>query len=306
MRKEYHTKKGLFVAADGVSLEVQPNSLVALLGPSGSGPCAVVSAAAAQTVATWEMPCDRARCAATGTSCLLLVSAPAELEESVGVVSKQGLTQTCISRQDDAAAAHRRPRGAHGWEGLLRRSVPASLHQSPSASCPSTILNLTLTASAAVIVALTPQPDRDPDCAERADVDATDLSVQDRQIGFVFQSYALFNHMTVAQNIAFGIRIRRLPVDQEARCVYSLHFGSNTFAGRLTGALPFMQWYASACMLAGKHKLLPTNADLLYLQLISTVHLSVVQQHDIRLLARTLWLTLARTQTAGYRSCCSW
>ena len=37
MRKEYRTKKGLFVAADGVSLEVQPNSLVALLGPSGSG-----------------------------------------------------------------------------------------------------------------------------------------------------------------------------------------------------------------------------------------------------------------------------
>ena len=38
MRKEYRTKKGLFVAANGVSLEVQPNSLVALLGPSGSGP----------------------------------------------------------------------------------------------------------------------------------------------------------------------------------------------------------------------------------------------------------------------------
>ena len=51
-----------------------------------------------------------------------------------------------------------------------------------------------------------------------ADLDATDLSVQDRQIGFVFQSYALFNHMTVAQNIAFGIRIRRLPVDKDARC----------------------------------------------------------------------------------------
>jgi len=37
MRKEYRTKRGLFVAADGVSLEVEPNSLVALLGPSGSG-----------------------------------------------------------------------------------------------------------------------------------------------------------------------------------------------------------------------------------------------------------------------------
>lgn len=51
-----------------------------------------------------------------------------------------------------------------------------------------------------------------------ADLDATGLSVQERQIGFVFQSYALFNHMTVAENIGFGIRIRKLAVDKETRC----------------------------------------------------------------------------------------
>src|ERR1700760_1523395 len=33
--------------------------------------------------------------------------------------------------------------------------------------------------------------------------DVTDRSVQDRRIGFVFQHYALFRHMTVAENIAF-------------------------------------------------------------------------------------------------------
>lgn len=41
--------------------------------------------------------------------------------------------------------------------------------------------------------------------------DATDRSVQDRDIGFVFQHYALFKHMTVRDNIGFGMRIRKQP-----------------------------------------------------------------------------------------------
>jgi sulfate transport system ATP-binding protein len=39
--------------------------------------------------------------------------------------------------------------------------------------------------------------------------DATDQSVQERNIGFVFQHYALFKHLTVRQNIAFGLDIRK-------------------------------------------------------------------------------------------------
>lgn len=39
--------------------------------------------------------------------------------------------------------------------------------------------------------------------------DATYQSVQDRNIGFVFQHYALFKHMNVRQNIAFGLEIRK-------------------------------------------------------------------------------------------------
>ena len=35
--------------------------------------------------------------------------------------------------------------------------------------------------------------------------DVTALHVRDRNIGFVFQHYALFRHLTVAQNIAFGL-----------------------------------------------------------------------------------------------------
>lgn len=38
--------------------------------------------------------------------------------------------------------------------------------------------------------------------------DATDLSARDRRIGFVFQHYALFRHMTVADNVAFGLKVR--------------------------------------------------------------------------------------------------
>ncbi len=38
--------------------------------------------------------------------------------------------------------------------------------------------------------------------------DATNLTVQDRRAGFVFQSYALFRHMTVFENIAYGLRAR--------------------------------------------------------------------------------------------------
>lgn len=38
--------------------------------------------------------------------------------------------------------------------------------------------------------------------------EATRKTVQDRNIGFVFQHYALFKHLTIRENIAFGLRIR--------------------------------------------------------------------------------------------------
>ena len=40
------------------------------------------------------------------------------------------------------------------------------------------------------------------------DEDASAKSVQERNVGFVFQHYALFRHMTVFENIAFGLRVR--------------------------------------------------------------------------------------------------
>jgi sulfate transport system ATP-binding protein len=44
--------------------------------------------------------------------------------------------------------------------------------------------------------------------------DATTLPPQRRGIGFVFQHYAAFKHMTVRENVAFGLRIRKQPRDR--------------------------------------------------------------------------------------------
>ncbi len=49
--------------------------------------------------------------------------------------------------------------------------------------------------------------------------DITRLPVHRRNIGMVFQSYALFPHMTVAQNVAFGLKMRRVPRAEITRLV---------------------------------------------------------------------------------------
>ena len=44
--------------------------------------------------------------------------------------------------------------------------------------------------------------------------DITEQSARERKVGFVFQHYALFRHMTVAENIGYGLRVRKRPKDQ--------------------------------------------------------------------------------------------
>jgi sulfate transport system ATP-binding protein len=61
--------------------------------------------------------------------------------------------------------------------------------------------------------------------------EATKLPPQKRNVGFVFQHYAVFKHMTVAKNVAFGLEIRKKPkaevaarVDELLRLVHLSQF----------------------------------------------------------------------------------
>jgi sulfate transport system ATP-binding protein len=81
----------------------------------------------------------------------------------------------------------------------------------PSGSGKSTLLR---------IIAGLESPDTGTVLIDGADVTAA--RPQDRGIGFVFQHYAAFAHMSVHQNVAFGLRIRKLPKAEVAERVDEL------------------------------------------------------------------------------------
>jgi sulfate transport system ATP-binding protein len=75
--------------------------------------------------------------------------------------------------------------------------------------------------------------------------DATDTHVRERNVGFVFQHYALFGHLTIHENVAFGLRVRprrdRLP-ERKIRArvkrlleLVQLDFLSDRFPHQLSG-----------------------------------------------------------------------
>jgi iron(III) transport system ATP-binding protein len=49
--------------------------------------------------------------------------------------------------------------------------------------------------------------------------DVTDLMANQRNIGFVFQNYALFPHLPIFENVAYGLRVKKLPERDIARAV---------------------------------------------------------------------------------------
>ena len=53
-------------------------------------------------------------------------------------------------------------------------------------------------------------------------VEVTSVPTQRRGVGFVFQHYAAFKHMTVRENVAFGLKLRRLPRQEVRRRVDEL------------------------------------------------------------------------------------
>ena len=59
---------------------------------------------------------------------------------------------------------------------------------------------------------------------EEDGADITDRHARQREVGFVFQHYALFRHMSVFENIAFGLRVRKAPKHEvEAKVNELLH-----------------------------------------------------------------------------------
>jgi len=54
------------------------------------------------------------------------------------------------------------------------------------------------------------------------DRDVTDLPPKERDIAMVFQSYALFPHLNVRNNIAFGLKIRKVPKSEMNKLVKSV------------------------------------------------------------------------------------
>ncbi|UWQ96833.1 ABC transporter ATP-binding protein [Rhodobacteraceae bacterium M385] len=71
------------------------------------------------------------------------------------------------------------------------------------------------------------------------DKDLTKLPAHGRDIGLVFQSYALFPHLSVMQNVAFGLKQRKLPsAEQRTRAMQMLdRVGLSHLADRLPGEL---------------------------------------------------------------------
>jgi len=121
--------------------------------------------------------------------------------------------------------------------------------------------------------------------------DVTDLPPQHRNVGLVFQSYAVFPTMTVAENVAYGLRIRRLTDDEIHRRTTDVlaTVGLASLAGRMPGQLSGgqLQRVALARALAIRPRVLLLDEPLSNLD----AKLRVEVRAEIKRLQRDLGIT---------------
>ena len=121
--------------------------------------------------------------------------------------------------------------------------------------------------------------------------DVTDLPANQRNIGFVFQNYALFPHLSVFENVAYGLRVRSMPADAIARNVgdvlalIGLAGYEQQFPAQLSGGE--QQRVALARAIVIEPRVLLFDEPLSNLD----AKLRVQMRHEIRALQRRLGIT---------------
>ncbi|SDH61840.1 putative spermidine/putrescine transport system ATP-binding protein [Leifsonia sp. 98AMF] len=126
--------------------------------------------------------------------------------------------------------------------------------------------------------------------------EVTALPPEDRHLGFVFQSYALFPHLNVAQNVAYGLRAQRLPRREipervgEALAITGLEDLREATPARLSGGQ--QQRVAIARVLATRPSVLLMDEPLSNLDAVLRVRLrdEIRALHD-RIGITTLYVT---------------
>ena len=84
--------------------------------------------------------------------------------------------------------------------------------------------------------------------------DVTDLAPRHRDVAMVFQSYALYPHMSVRQNLGYGLKVRRMPkaeirrrVEEVARCSVSRSCSSGGRPSSPAASGSGSRWDARSC-----------------------------------------------------------
>ena len=118
--------------------------------------------------------------------------------------------------------------------------------------------------------------------------DVTRLPPRQRNMGMVFQNYALFPHMTVAENVAYGLKVRRLPKREIARRLdEALHMTRlDGYGGRaireLSGGQQQRVALARAIVIQPDILLMDEPLGALHRQLRKDVQLEIRRMHAAR------------------------